>query len=87
MTPAERAVKRGAWLSRIRKEIERREAPTLGAAGGDVRKQFLEELRVISERLLAAPDWREPSPSEKRRYGQQVDRWFREHGYGTGGGG
>ncbi|HWZ68750.1 MAG TPA: hypothetical protein VNW89_13055 [Stellaceae bacterium] len=84
LTPAERAAKRAAWLGRIRREIERRQALAFRAEGGDVRGDFLEKLKEMGERLRSVPGYVPPTPAQQRRVGQKLDRRFKRHGYGLG---
>jgi hypothetical protein len=55
LTPAERAAKRAAWLIRIRAEIRRRQTLSLGAVVGDPRKELLDKLAEIGDRLRSGP--------------------------------
>ena len=85
LSPTERAVLRQQWLAQINAEIKRRQAQALGAVGGDPRKEFLDRLAEIRDRLLRSspPGLASLTPDQERRARQQLDRWFKQHGYGT----
>jgi hypothetical protein len=84
LTPAERAEKRAAWLTRLRAETRRRQVLALGVVGGDPRKELLEKLSEMGERLKSTSSYVPATPDQQRRVGQQLDRWFKRHGYGSG---
>jgi hypothetical protein len=72
-----------AWTDAIAVEIERRRAAAFEAEGGDATEKLLTQLDAMAERLRAAPDWIEPSEAQKAQWGQELDAWFRDHGYGS----
>jgi hypothetical protein len=81
LTPAERAEKRAAWLTRIRNEIERRSDAVMTTDIGDPRAVLLAELAVMGERLRASPGYREPTAAEARRANRLLESWFKQRGY------
>jgi hypothetical protein len=82
LTPTERAALRAQWFAEIEAEIERRRAAAFEAEGGDATEKLLAQLDAMAERLRAAPDYVEPSDAQKTQWGEELDAWFRDHGYG-----
>jgi hypothetical protein len=77
---------RQRWLDLLpcsRAEIARRRAAAFEAEGGDATEKLLVQLDAMAERLRAAPDYVEPSEAQKAQWGQELDAWFRNHGYGS----
>lgn len=52
------------------------------AEGGDDRERLLDTLEMMGARLRAAPGFVEPTPAELTQSMQDLDAWFRDHGYG-----
>jgi hypothetical protein len=63
---------------------QNRRAGHLGDPGGDPRQQLLDQLKIMGERLAAAPGYVPPSPGQLAEWRRDLDRWSVEHGYPSG---
>jgi hypothetical protein len=73
---------RERWFERLYAERERRRDGELQTDGRYPRETLLETLAQMRERL--APAGFTLSPADAAESCQQLDRWFRDHGYGRG---
>jgi hypothetical protein len=73
---------RDIFLQLLDAEIDRRRLQEMVERGGDPRISLERTLDEMAVRLRGAPDWKEPSASERRRSAHKVEMWFRRKGYG-----
>ena len=67
------------WHALLRAEHNRRRQDD---PNDDAREQLLAKLEEMGQRLRADPNFVEPTPAEKAQSARELERWFRERGYG-----
>jgi hypothetical protein len=72
---------RDRFLDLLSGEIDRRRYQQLTEQGGDLMVALNRTLDEMRARLLAAPNYREPTPAQQRHNAHKVEMWFKRHGY------